>query len=954
MDNYKFYRKDNYIVLSNDNTKETFYGFVKEVLVDKSNLNKAHYRFFNIKDWNSDTPLLITQLLEEDGSPYTQIDFEEFYRQNTGNFNGGGSAPGVQSVTGVGVDNSDPLNPVITGGGILPTGTERQVVGFDGSGNAEAVTIGWKQLSDLPSPPTFSNGIYTGTAFQPDGSATFAFLELGIDSPDSVARPNNIPIYQAGTIGTGGGTLPVQDPIEDLDAVNKQWFLANKGAGSENRIIFLSDKGCISDADISLNSSTFGTDNTSIIQSILDEASFDNRLLVYWDGKYSVTGLNIKSYTTIIALEGCGAILRDNSDKAILSNYNALPVSLPGVFPDTNISITGGIWNGNGYREGLSKQMHSSSTYGFVTGIRMYGVKNIQLKDINLINTRTYACLFHTNENVVVENMNIYQGETVYVNQDGLDFDGYQNNIKVNGLRAKCGDDAITLNTSLLKNGVDPGDYTVYFGKSGSATNVDFQNLYFDNSQMGIRLLSGNKLIDNVSIRNVEGICQAYWLVIDNYLQNPAGLEDAGPGNVGKVLIENINVTNLSGTAYGGNFAKASLNCNAERITLRNYMRNDFSVNNNPSFMVKGVNTVLKTLNIENYYSNDPYTTSTISHFVIDGATVGILNISAYVERNTIPNDSPLVEILNLAKVDKLLINGVTILGSDNLLNNSASLKYIRAIGVHHVASNDVTPTFKTTTTIDDIVLSNYYGFNRIEGTFTKTRGDGFLDDLPNVPPSNLLLDLFGYWKEDENSGNSIDSTGNNYTLTNTGSVLYSTGKINNSAEFTGSNYLTGIVPVTGEKISINTWVNINSFSGIQMILSNEERVDNKYGISLYTNGSVVGNKLILSIGNGSTHTDITIDQVLNMNVWYMFTVTFNSGILLAYINGILVKTQTMSNTLIGSNTGNRFRLGAEAGITPLYFFSGKIDELGVWNRQIINSEIQELYNLGIGKSYPF
>lgn len=115
MDNYKFYRKDNYIVLSNDFTKETFYGFVKEVLVDKSNLNKPHYRFFNIKDWNSDTPLLITQLLKEDDSPYTQIDFEEFYRQNTGNFNGGGSAPGVQSVTGVGVDNTDPQNPVING-----------------------------------------------------------------------------------------------------------------------------------------------------------------------------------------------------------------------------------------------------------------------------------------------------------------------------------------------------------------------------------------------------------------------------------------------------------------------------------------------------------------------------------------------------------------------------------------------------------------------------------------------------------------------------------------------------------------------------------------------------------------------------------------------------------------------------------------------------------------------
>lgn len=114
MDDYKFYRKDNYIFLSNNFTKESFYGFVKEVLVDKSNLNKPHYRFFNIKDWNSDSPIFITQLLKEDNTPYTQVEFEVFYTQNTGNFNGGGTAPGVQTVTGTGVNNTDPYNPIIT------------------------------------------------------------------------------------------------------------------------------------------------------------------------------------------------------------------------------------------------------------------------------------------------------------------------------------------------------------------------------------------------------------------------------------------------------------------------------------------------------------------------------------------------------------------------------------------------------------------------------------------------------------------------------------------------------------------------------------------------------------------------------------------------------------------------------------------------------------------------
>lgn len=116
------------------------------------------------------------------------------------------------------------LIPDESGGGSPVTGTERQVIGFDSSGNAQAVTIGWKQLSDLPTPPPFLNGVYTGTAFQSDGSALFAFLELGIDAdePTSIAKPNTIPMYQPGTIGTGGGTLPVQDPVEDLDAVNKR------------------------------------------------------------------------------------------------------------------------------------------------------------------------------------------------------------------------------------------------------------------------------------------------------------------------------------------------------------------------------------------------------------------------------------------------------------------------------------------------------------------------------------------------------------------------------------------------------------------------------------------------------------------------------------------------------------------------------------------------------------
>lgn len=90
-----------------------------------------------------------------------------------------------------------------------PIGTDRQVAGFS-SGSMTPVTLGWKQLSDLPVPPTFSNGVYVGTAFKPDGTALFAFIELSIDGNKASA----IPMYRS------GGRLSVGKATASDDAVN--------------------------------------------------------------------------------------------------------------------------------------------------------------------------------------------------------------------------------------------------------------------------------------------------------------------------------------------------------------------------------------------------------------------------------------------------------------------------------------------------------------------------------------------------------------------------------------------------------------------------------------------------------------------------------------------------------------------------------------------------------------
>lgn len=85
-----------------------------------------------------------------------------------------------------------------------PTGTDRQVIGFVG-GDMQAVTLGWKQFSDLPSVPPFNNGVLAGTAFNENGDALFAFIELATNGNKSAA----IPLYKTnGRLSVGNATQP--------------------------------------------------------------------------------------------------------------------------------------------------------------------------------------------------------------------------------------------------------------------------------------------------------------------------------------------------------------------------------------------------------------------------------------------------------------------------------------------------------------------------------------------------------------------------------------------------------------------------------------------------------------------------------------------------------------------------------------------------------------------------
>lgn len=92
------------------------------------------------------------------------------------------------------------------------TGTDRQVLGYV-DGEQEAVTLGWKQFSDLETPPPFEAGVLSGMTFNLDGSAMYYFQELN-SAVNADAKENTIPVYGS------GGVLKVSDGVSEKDAVS--------------------------------------------------------------------------------------------------------------------------------------------------------------------------------------------------------------------------------------------------------------------------------------------------------------------------------------------------------------------------------------------------------------------------------------------------------------------------------------------------------------------------------------------------------------------------------------------------------------------------------------------------------------------------------------------------------------------------------------------------------------
>jgi hypothetical protein len=213
-----------------------------------------------------------------------------------------------------------------------------------------------------------------------------------------------------------------------------------------------------------------------------------------------------------------------------------------------------------------------------------------------------------------------------------------------------------------------------------------------------------------------------------------------------------------------------------------------------------------------------------------------------------------------------------------------------------------------------------------------------------SVPSYVPATGLVGWWPF---TGNAIDSSGNgNHGTVNAATLTTDRfGNVNKAYEFNGLNTYISVPSNTSLQLTnnytLNGWFNADVFFNTS---TSDRSIISKVEIGGWYGGYevMVGGKTndIAHVGNIGGSNFILGKTGYLINVWYMFSVTYDKSTLKLYMNGELVNSKSTVGNLQTSNLALLF--GMHEGNSQ--YFDGKIDDIGIWNRPLSACEISKLY----------
>ena len=222
---------------------------------------------------------------------------------------------------------------------------------------------------------------------------------------------------------------------------------------------------------------------------------------------------------------------------------------------------------------------------------------------------------------------------------------------------------------------------------------------------------------------------------------------------------------------------------------------------------------------------------------------------------------------------------------------------------------------------------------------------------VPSYVPTNGLV---AYWPF---NGNAIDASGNGNNGTVSGATLGSdrNGNSNSCYDFNGQGDFIQCQPLlqldNSPYMTLSCWfkiegqnTNLDCVNGCaQYLLS--QGIDASTGNSFFGlayNQSVV--PYAFGIANGYSNLFInSLAGTADFSGWNHLVLVFSFGVNKLYLNGSLVATDNYMGVVSSQNLPLFFgKYNGDASFP--YYLNGKLDDIGVWNRALTESEVADLY----------
>jgi hypothetical protein len=225
----------------------------------------------------------------------------------------------------------------------------------------------------------------------------------------------------------------------------------------------------------------------------------------------------------------------------------------------------------------------------------------------------------------------------------------------------------------------------------------------------------------------------------------------------------------------------------------------------------------------------------------------------------------------------------------------------------------------------------------------------------------SLLTDnLNSYWKLGEATGATrSDSVGTNHLASVNAVALNASGIQGGCASFTAAsamqlNIADNASLSTGDiDFSFACWVFTATFGSFGTMASKgwDSVAGGQREWILYVDTSV-GNKPFFGIDNGTVNGGVTSTVGLSTSTWYLIACWHDS---VNNLIGVSVNTTATTTThSTGAQDGTaQFHIGSSSSTHNIYW-NGRIDEAAFWKRVLTAGDLTELYNGGLGLTYPF